>query len=379
MRSLYSYQHSTRQYLAAQLWRLRRGSPDSARATRALKNPERVLLVIAGLLGDTVMSTPVITATRRVWPRAQLALLGGPSNCELLKECPDLDVRMETTADPFTLTHRGEVSRVQHWVAGQRFDVALLVLGDQFGLMMAKADIPVRVGVCGHVLAPCLTRCYDIGSPRTWGPNERLNAIRVLGFEVPPIAPRLSVSASRRAAARSRLSELGLEQTRPFAAVHPFGSTRRQWWPIDRLSELAEELARQGLRTVLVGGADTRLPLPAEIRSAVIDARGALSVSGLVAVLAEAALVVSTDSGPFHLAGALGTPLIGLFRARRPEHAGHYSQATVVFGRDDACTRECAWDRCRTRPCRQMAALSSDEVREAARRVLRLPAMAQDR
>ena len=82
---------------------------------------------------------------------------------------------------------------------------------------------------------------------------------------------------------------------------------------------------------------------------------------------------------PFHFAGALGTPLIGLFRARRPEHATHYAPAEVVFGRDETCMRECAWDRCRARPCRQMAALAAREVRESIQRMLRVPAVAQSR
>jgi ADP-heptose:LPS heptosyltransferase len=376
MRSFYSYQHAARQWWTARMWALRGRPADPARIARAIEEPERVLVLMAGLIGDTVMSTPVIAAARAVWPKAQLTLLGRPANCQLLADCADLDVRMEMTADPFTLTQRAEVVRVQAWLAAQRFDVALLVLADQYAAMTATAGIPVRVGVRGHVLEPCLTHTYDIGSPRTWGPNERLNAIRALGFDVPPTAPRLTVTRAERAAIRSRLAGLGLESGRPFAVVHPFGSTPRQWWPAERVAELVGELQRHDLRAVLAGGADTR---PARVSGPVVDTRGALSVRELMAVLAEASLVVSTDSGPFHLAGSLGTPLIGLFRARRPEHAGHYAQTDVVFGRNEACMRECDWDRCQVQPCRQMAALSAGEVREAIQRILRVPAVAQNR
>jgi ADP-heptose:LPS heptosyltransferase len=244
--------------------------------------------------------------------------------------------------------------------------------------MIAKAGIPVRVGVRGHALAPCLTHLYDIGSPRTWGPNERLNAIRVLGFDVPPIAPHVVVVEAARAAARARLASWGIGPTTPFAAVHPFGSTRRHWWPIERVSQLADDLMRQhGLRTVLIGGPDSRLALPPSLRDVVVDAT--VPVSELVAVLAEAAVVISTDSGPFHLAGAVGTPLVGLFRARRPEHAGRYPQAQVLFGRDDTCASLCAWDRCQELPCRQMRDLSPEEVCETTRRALGASAVAQSR
>jgi ADP-heptose:LPS heptosyltransferase len=83
-------------------------------------------------------------------------------------------------------------------------------------------------------------------------------------------------------------------------------------------------------------------------------------------VLAGAALVVSTDSGPYHIAGALGRPLVGLFRARRPEHADKYPGAQVVFGQYAACAAECQWDRCAAPACRQMSRIEANDVIVAA-------------
>ena len=81
-------------------------------------------------------------------------------------------------------------------------------------------------------------------------------------------------------------------------------------------------------------------------------------------------MVVTTDSGPFHIAGALGRPLVGLFRARRPEHAGRYARSRVLLGRDERCAKECEWDRCRAEPCRQMDALGAGEAAGAVREIL---------
>lgn len=326
------------------------------------------------------MTAPVVTAARHAWPAAHLTLLGRRENCDILSGCPELDASVEIGAFPFTWRHKNEVSRLQEWVRLQRFDVALLLLGDQFALMMAKARIPVRVGVRGHVLSPCLTHGYEIGSPRTWGPNERLNAIRVLGFDVPPMTPRLAVPPKARDSARSRLVRGGLDPSAPFAVIHPFGSTARQRWPIERAAEIADDLMRQrGLQTVLVGGRDMQPTVPARVRERVVDVTGELTIPELMAALADAALVVTTDSGPFHLAGALGAPLVGLFRARRPEHADRYVPSDVVFGRDESCARRCAWDRCQQLPCRQMSALSVEEVGAAVHRMLRPAPRAQCR
>ena len=177
--------------------------------------------------------------------------------------------------------------------------------------------------------------------------------------------PSLWVSDHARSAAQRRLIELGLPQGADYAIVHPFGSTRAQWWPPDRTAELAEALRREhDLWTIVIGGPETRGVLGTAPRNT-IDATGAITISELIAVIENARLVISTDSGPFHIAGALRRPLVGLFRARRPEHAGRYPQAKVVFGQDASCARRCEWNRCRTTPCRQMNALSVGDVLEA--------------
>src|SRR5262249_46765781 len=93
-----------------------------------------------------------------------------------------------------------------------------------------------------------------------------------------------------------------------------------------------------------------------------VNAVGELSISQLLAAIESAELVITTDSGPFHMAGALGKPIIGLFRGRRPEHAGRYPQARGILGDDSACEKFCQWNRCQAEPCRQLNSLSIDEV-----------------
>lgn len=379
---LYALQYEWRQRLVGASYGLRRRL--LPRTTRAAPRgePSRVLVVMTGLLGDTVMSTPLIVEARRLWPAARITLLGRRQNCELLRACPLVDEVVEAPAIPFSLRRRRELRQLDAWLRSAEFDLALIALGDQFAAALADAGIPVRVGVSGHALAPCLTHTYSIGSPREWGPDERLNALRVLGCEVERAAPRLWVADEAREAARRRLAELGLERGTPYAVAHPFGSTPRQRWPVERVAELAATLrAGHGLTTLLVGGPETRGALD-EARAKVddgnadskvaglVDATGAFDIPQLLAVVEGAELVVTTDSGPFHIAGALGRPLVGLFRARRPEHAGRYGCSRVLLGRDERCAAECEWDRCRAEPCRQMDALGVGEAARAAGEIL---------
>ena len=356
---LYRYQHDTRRWLTG---RIRRLKARPHRGPLSEISPGRVLLVITGHIGDAVMSTPVIAESRRLWPEASITVLGSPAVSELLAECPLTDDIVTTSVLPFSVRGRKSLAKLSAWMAAQSFDLAIIALGDQFAPMLEKANIQVRVGVRGDLLEPFLTHTYNFGSRRTWGPSERLNALRVLGYEVGDVAPSLWVSESTRSSAAAQLQSLGLPTGVPYAVVHPFGSTRRQWWPPERTVELAMALRSEyRCETVIVGGSECRGYVP-ESSGDLFDAVGALSVRQLLGVIASAKVVISTDSGPFHVAGALQRPLVGIFRSSRPEHAGRYPQSQVILGHCPPCEHACTWDRCRASPCLQMDGISSREI-----------------
>lgn len=364
--ALWRWQHHARQRLAG--LRCRHLGKQGARGD--VPTPERVLLVITGLIGDSVMSSPVITEARRLWPEAEITLLGTSVTCALFAACPHIDEWHEARAVPFTIRQLRHISEIQAWILGRRFDIALILLGDEFASLLGRAGVPIRVGVRGTALEACLTHTYDIGSPRTWGPRDRLRSLEALGLEVRSISPRLWVSPDTRVAVVQRLTSLGISPHQPYIVVHPFGSTARQWWPVDRVAGLARFAAGRGYRTVLVGGKESRGVVAPELREDGIDARGLLEIQELLAVVERASAVVTTDSGPFHVAGALGVRAVGLFRASRPEHADRYPTAVVLRGQDDACRGRCSWDHCAWLPCRQMTAVSSSQIEDALETLL---------
>ncbi|WP_352431621.1 glycosyltransferase family 9 protein [Pyrinomonas sp.] len=358
--ALYAAQYRARQWIVGKwcsLCRFQKTEPSLQ------EMPKKVLLVLTGLLGDSVMCTPVIVEARRLWPEARITLLGRRRNVELLAACPYLDDILEAEAIPFTLRQRRELAVLADELRRREFDLAIILLGDQFAHLFAKIGIPIRVGVKEHPLAPCLTHCYSIGSPRSWGPKERLGALRCLGHEVKAVSPTLWVADEARRSAVEKIHALGLYEGDRYVVMHPFGSEKRQWWPLDRAALLARTLFHErGVRTLLIGGPEVRSAVRQDLPPYLLDSTGRLSVKELLAVIERAELVVTTDSGPFHIAGALHKPIIGLFRARRPEHAAAYPMARVVFGRDAECEAECDWDRCKEIPCRQMLSITVQEV-----------------
>lgn len=350
---IYSAQHNLRQKLIAR--RYARAKTELPKVDPTTFSPERILVVLAGLLGDSVMSTPAIAEAKALWPDAHLTVLCMTHNRELLRADPNIDDFYVCNADPFSIRSSRDISELKVWLAAGEFDLAIILLGDQYAHLLAEAGIQVRVGVSGTALEGCLTHTYDIRSPREWGSNERLNAFRALGYSVPPRAAELWIDGLARVSAKEKL---GNETN--YVVVHPFGSTQRQWLPASKVTALIDGISELGFRTVLIGGKET---LATQISSrTIVDTRGLLSLPELLAVIDESKAVVSTDSGPFHIAGALGKTVIGMFRSSRPEHATAYSSGKVEFGSNDKCNATCVWDKCAANECRQMRAIGIDRV-----------------
>jgi ADP-heptose:LPS heptosyltransferase len=102
----------------------------------------------------------------------------------------------------------------------------------------------------------------------------------------------------------------------PLAVLNPGASDPRRRWPPERFAAVGDALAREGAAVVVNGSHDER-PLTSQVvramRAPAIDAGSALSLSGLAALLERARLVVSNDTGPLHLAEAVGAPTVGIY------------------------------------------------------------------
>jgi ADP-heptose:LPS heptosyltransferase len=144
-----------------------------------------------------------------------------------------------------------------------------------------------------------------------------LEVVALVGARPVDLRPHLAVTAADRAAAAAVLGAAG--GPGPLVAVHPGATDPRRRWPPRRLGELGAALHARGARIVLLGGAG-EAGLVAEIRAGLgaaadraVDLAGRLSPSALVGVLERVDLLVGNDSGPRHLAEAVGTATVGVF------------------------------------------------------------------
>jgi ADP-heptose:LPS heptosyltransferase len=317
-------------------------------------------------MGDTIMCLPSIGAARQLLAKTEVVGLVTPATRDLLALTTFIDRFVVTDGAPLRLlpAHRRAARELKERLARERFDLAVVFLGDDYAPMLTRIAIPHRVFVAESGYDRLATATYSIGAPQSWGPEERLGAWRALGQQPDPAAPTLRPTPEAMQAVAHLLKGVG---RRPVLAIHPFGRTDDKWWPQERVvAFLRMTESELGAASVLVGSQEQGAEL-GRINTASLDLRGRLSLNELAALLMAADCVITTDSGPLHLAGSLARPTVGLFRGSVAEHANRYSTVLpIIAERVDSCGR-CNWLTCVVNPCRQMASIEPAVVLQAVR------------
>lgn len=306
---------------------------------------ERVLIVAPNWLGDAVMALPALSAVRRHWPDAHLAVAARPSIAPLFAMVDGVDevIALETTAG------LGAVRRWRrdaHRLMEGRFDMAL-ALPNSFvaAWILARAGIPERAGYAADLRARLLTRA--VPRPRTFShqADYYLALVGALGMAPASTYARVNVPEAARQPALQLLAAEGLAPAAPFVAMAPgaaYGKAKQ--WPPGRFAELAVRAHEAlGMRTVLVGTrsdagvcaeivrAARRLAPEAPVPA---DLSGRTDLPALASVLSAARTVVANDSGAMHLAGAVGTPVVAIFGSTNEQQT-----RPLTSGPDDAPPR----------------------------------------
>lgn len=287
----------------------------------------KILVKAANWLGDAVMSLPTLRSLRAMKPGARVAVLTKPAFADLYRGVPEVD--------EVILHDRGGV---RPWVRSvrdlrdRRFDVAF-VLPRSFSsaLLAYSARIPRRIGYGGGGRRMLLTDAPEApGGHRVLYYHHLLSA---LGPPPAPRPPRLDVPPEAAAWAKEALPG------GPWIALNP-GATygaAKQWFP-DRFIELGRRLAKRG-RIAVVGG-----PAEAELGRRVAEGTGGITLAGrttvsqLAAALARASLLVTNDTGPMHVADAVGTPIVALFGPTDWIETPPYGRRHAIVRRDLECS-----------------------------------------
>lgn len=322
--------------LAAPVLRLARRTPGLP--------PSRILLLRLERIGDLLMTLDAIDGIRRAAPGAAIDLVVGSWNAELAGRIQG--VTNVETLDAAWLARTGTgvplaamLRRASVW-RGRSYDLAVNFEPDirsnlLLAVTRARRTAGFRSGGGGALLDVALP--YD---PRS---HTSLNAQRLVAAVLdvpPPVAPaRIRISAEERRSAADRFAAFG----RPLVGVHVSGGRAIKQWDPDRFAELAGRLARERHATIVLSGTDTDRTLLAPVLRAVpvtrtVDLAGALHLPELAAALEQLDVLVSGDTGPMHLAAAVGTPVVAVFGPSDPARYAPLDEGHRVVRVDLPCS-----------------------------------------
>ena len=305
-------------------------------------NPRRILLIKPSSLGDIVHALPVLAALREAYPAAHIAWLVGNASAPLLEGHPLLDEVI-----PFDRRRYGRMLQSPRilldflrFVAGLRrrqFDMVVDLQGlIRSGFLSWASGARRRVGFaaareCAWVFYSERVRC---GEADCHAVAKNLRVARALGLHVETPAFPLGLRAAELAAARALLTAAAGRPLANFTALIAGARWATKRWRVDRLAGLIDRLHTEGYPPcVVLGAADDRAFADQIVQASatpVVDLVGRTTLRELCAVIALSDLVISHDSGPMHIAAALGKPLVALFGPTDPARTGPYCDSARV-------------------------------------------------
>lgn len=283
----------------------------------AVSDVSKIAVLRANALGDYLFCLPALHSLHCAYPRAQVVLLGAPWHARVLSGRPG-PVDRVVTVPPLPGIREpvdGEVPAAAGflaWARRERFDLALQLHGGGkhsnpfVNALGARVTAGLRAGD-----APELDRWipYVYYQPEVF---RYLEVVGLVGAAPVTYQPSFALTAVDRAEAGSVLGESGP----PRAVLHPGASDPRRRWPAERFAAVGDALCAAGAQVLVTGtGAERDLVgrVCAMMRRPARALVDTLSIGGLAALFTSCAVLVSNDTGPLHLADAVGAATVGLY------------------------------------------------------------------
>ena len=328
---------------------------------------KKILVVLPNWIGDAVMSAPAISQIKEGFPSARITVIGLPHISELFYESPYVDeiqvYKNNPSISPFT---KGGDRGIDVLVSSglslrpEKFDMALLLPNSfRSALLVRLAGIPLR---CGYNrdgrgflltmpirLTPQLKRVHQV--------EYYLHLARSILTFNPPISPfnkgglrgiggmgaLLFLSKDEIRQAKETLGKYQITAEDLLIGINPgatYGSSKR-WYP-ERFSQVAAALVQKyHAKIILFGGPGERGIAEEIIRASapsLLNMAGQTTIRGLMALLSQCRLLITNDSGPMHIAAALGVPVAAIFGSTDPTITAPAGSRHVVIKKDVLCS-----------------------------------------
>ena len=333
-------------------------------------HPGRILLIKPSSFGDIVHCLPVLAALKHHWPNAEVDWAVKREWAGLLTGHPML---RRVVFFPGTA-----LEGVRSWQTLRRDDYDMVIdLQGLFrsGLYAALTGCPVRVGFDDSREGSSwfYSRRIKVSNDAVHAVDRCLDLVRQIGVKTAP-TPAFPVPDGKQE--QEWVDDLWrrnqIRDGEAVCIIHPSARWPTKRWPAERFAQLADGLiARERMRIMIVGSgseASQIEQMSRQMSQPAINLAGETELLQLAALLRRANLLVSNDSGPMHLAAAVGTPVVAIFGPTDPSRVGPYGDGHVVLRKEIDCSR------CTRRACIRdalcMKAIGVSDVFEAVRAVV---------
>jgi ADP-heptose:LPS heptosyltransferase len=351
-----------------------------------------VLVLRLDRIGDVLMSLPALADLRAALPGARIRLAVGRWSEAVARSAPVDEVlvwsapwvgRAAEGADGFA-----SLARRARRLRADRLDLALDLQGDvRAAFLLWLTGARARVGYANTGGGSLLSQVVPLDETVGWVEQNR-RAVAVALGPVPRVPAPVPLTEEERGFARRFFETLGLEARRPLVGIHPSGGRAIKQWDVSRWAEVAARLQQDRGATILVTGSADDRPLAESLLRGLptrgYDLSGRLGIRETLSVIASLDLFLSPDTGPMHMATAVGTPSVSIFGPSDP--ARYFSGGSGAPGTRHVVVRPELWcapcnlirkppEECRVAEGPECLRLVTvDAVLEAAAQVLRTAA-----
>ncbi|HEY1354069.1 MAG TPA: lipopolysaccharide heptosyltransferase II [Ktedonobacteraceae bacterium] len=316
---------------------------------RSCLPPARILIIRLDLIGDLVLSLVLLRVLKHTYPQAELDLICVPASAQVVRGDPDITHLLGY--DPNIWRRPQALVRRENWrelqtllstLRGREYDLAISVFGKWAAVLATLSGARRTLGFASEGFAGLLTDSVPGGH---WRSGERrhevdycLELAQAAGAVVQATdrQPVLYVQEQARQEAEQILQMQAIHPGSPLIACHVSannGQSKR--WPVAYWAILLDRLIREEHASIVLTGAGGDRPLVEQITARMheraVNLVGQTSLAGLAALLKRADLLISGDSGPMHIAGAVGTPLVAIHGPTDPALSGPVGQHAVVL------------------------------------------------
>jgi lipopolysaccharide heptosyltransferase II len=306
----------------------------------------KILCIRLDYLGDVLMCTPAIRAVKQSVPGSAVTLLSSKSGNAAVPYIPEIDSVIDYAA-PWMKSSAPHGANIDidfiQSLRAYAFDAAIIFTSySQSALPAAQmcylAGIPLRLAHCRENPYQLLTDWVPEKEPEKILRHEvrrQLDLVQTVGYQTSEEKLSFSVRESDVNWMQDRLHTFGINEKRPWILMHPGATAASRRYPVSHWKKVLCELAdKLGYAVVLTGDA-SEVAMIEEIRAAgnsmAHSLAGELDLGKLGAAISLASIVISNNTGPAHMASAIGTPLVDLYALTNPQHTPWQVKNRVLF------------------------------------------------